>query len=120
MREASSPILHLVHPRPVGWRTLVAPIAQDLGVPLVSYTDWLKALEACAQEGAEEEVDAMRANPALRLLEFFRAQGSADKPEVRLSTEGAERASETLRGLAQLGPADRSRWMAAWRASGFL
>ena len=81
MRNAPGPLshLHLVHPRPVPFRTLVAPIAAALAVPLVPYAAWLRALEAslapqAADADSEHEVDAMRANPALRLLDFFRAQ----------------------------------------------
>ena len=120
MRDATSPVLHLVHPHPVSWRTLIAPIAKDLGVPLVSYPEWFKALEGCVEEGTMEEVDAMRGNPALRLLDFFRAPASGDRPAVLPSTEKAEKVSGTLRNLPPLGEGDSKRWMAAWRASGFL
>ncbi len=130
MRNSTSPILHLVHPRPVSWHTLIAPIAEELRVSLVSYSTWFAALErsAAAPEGsaadAEFDVDAMRANPALRLLEFFRAQTFSPEKEplgaVRLSTENAERASDELARLPELREEMSMSWVKAWRKSGFL
>ncbi|KAI0746343.1 acetyl-CoA synthetase-like protein [Daedaleopsis nitida] len=127
MRRASATVLHLVHPHAATWHELIAPIAQDLRVPLVPYAEWLEALERSAsEEGSADEMEAMRANPALRLLDFFRAQSSVNGKEamgpggVQLSTEKAVRASETLANLPKLGPEDSRRWLAAWRASGFM
>lgn len=125
MRKSSARTLHLVHPRPAAWKVIIVPIAQELDVPLVSYSEWLAALEKFAAEGSADEVDAMRANPALRLLDFFRAQGSArsksgSEQSVRLSTVKAERESEELTRMLELTSDDARRWVAAWRASGFL
>ncbi|RPD56588.1 acetyl-CoA synthetase-like protein [Lentinus tigrinus ALCF2SS1-7] len=126
MRNSTSPILHLVHPRPVSWHALITPIAEELRVPLVPYSTWLSALERSAADGfaANAEVDAMRQNPALRLLEFFRGQTvSAEKEamgDVRLSTENAERASPELARLPRLGGDVSVSWVKAWRKSGFL
>ncbi|RPD79527.1 acetyl-CoA synthetase-like protein [Lentinus tigrinus ALCF2SS1-7] len=126
MRNSTSPILHLVHPRPVSWHALITPIAAELRIPLVPYSTWLSALERSAADGfaANAEVDAMRQNPALRLLEFFRGQTvSAEKEamgDVRLSTENAERASPELAHLAQLGEDISVSWVKAWRKSSFL
>ncbi len=122
MRSSPEPILHLVHPHPALWHDLIAPIAQELGVPLVPYPTWLAALERSNAEGSEG--DAARENPALRLLDFFRsfAQGS-EKPPLglcRLATEKAVDASETLASMPPLGEADIKRWVSAWRTSGFL
>ncbi|KAI0677488.1 acetyl-CoA synthetase-like protein [Trametes maxima] len=119
MRSAPAPILHLVHPRPVSWHTILSPIASALDVPLVPYADWLAALERTARG-----VEAMRENPALRLLEFFRTQSFAEDREPlgfkHLSTEKAEKASEALRALPGLEEEAARRWVAAWRATGFL
>ena len=98
------------------------PIASELGVPLVSYSEWLSKLEECAGEGSADEVDGMRANPALRLLDFFRAQrdGGRSNPIPRLSTTEAEKASQELALMQELSKEDAKRWVAAWRVSGFL
>ncbi|KAM5543844.1 hypothetical protein V8D89_002461, partial [Ganoderma adspersum] len=136
MRNAPGPLshLHLVHPRPVPFRTLVAPIAAALAVPLVPYAAWLRALEASlasrTDSDAEQEVDAMRANPALRLLDFFRTQtaeaegrvpeGKEPMGVVRLATDVGERTSAELARLPPLDAETSMAWVAAWRRSGFL
>lgn len=121
MRSSSESILHLVHPRPVHWHDVINPIAEELRVPLVSYAAWLAALES---SGQGSEGDAVRENPALRLLDFFRSFAqSSEKPPLglwRLATKKAVDASETLAKMPQLEEADVRRWVAAWRASGFL
>ncbi len=46
-------------------------------MPLVPHSQWLTALEKCtSDEGSMDEVDAMRTNPALCLLDLFRAQAA--------------------------------------------
>ncbi|TFK82377.1 acetyl-CoA synthetase-like protein [Polyporus arcularius HHB13444] len=126
MRNSPAPILHLVHPRPVSWHTLIAAIAEELGVPLVPYASWLAALEKSAGElSGERDIDAMRDNPALRLLDFFRYRAEAREGReplgiARLSTENAVAVSETLANMPEISEADARRWVAAWRASGFL
>ena len=54
-------IIHLVHPRPAPWSTLISAIANDLGVPLVEYKKWLSALESHVPSGSSNEVEAMAA-----------------------------------------------------------
>ena len=132
MRNAPGPLsyLHLVHPRPVPFRTLIAPIAAALSVPLVPYATWLRALEASLADDSDSEVDAMRANPALRLLDFFRAQtaeiegrmpeGKEPMGVVQLATNVGERTSAELARIPPLDAETSMAWVAAWRKSGFL
>ena len=68
MRHSVRPVLHLVHPQPTPWRTILLSLAEEIGVPLVPYKTWLAALELHA-----EDEQAICTNPALRLLPFFRA-----------------------------------------------
>ncbi|RPD67101.1 acetyl-CoA synthetase-like protein [Lentinus tigrinus ALCF2SS1-7] len=126
MRDSPAPILHLVHPRPVSWHALIAPIAAELEVPLVPYATWLTALDKSAGESSgEHDVDAMRDNPALRLLDFFRSRGEAREGREplgmpHLATEKARSVSETLTNMSEVSETDAKRWIGAWRASGFL
>ena len=125
MRDSPVQTLHLAHPRPVAWHDLIAPIAKELGVPLVSYDAWLAALEQDAPNKEGERNMAMRTNPALRLMGFFRARprdlnGSEPLGFPSLSSVKAQSVSETLVNLPELGEADALQWVAAWRASGFL
>ncbi|KAM5543040.1 hypothetical protein V8D89_003424 [Ganoderma adspersum] len=128
MRHSSEPIVHLVHPQPVPWHTLLAPIAQELDVPLVPYAQWLVALEGSVERGSAEEVEAMRLNPALRLLSFYKAQtettgGTLEREAMGLvfiATDKAVRVSASLARLPQLDGERAMMWLAAWRKAGFL
>ncbi|KAI0357816.1 acetyl-CoA synthetase-like protein [Trametes cingulata] len=125
MRHSTEPFLHLVHPRRVPWHDLIAPIAQDLGVPLVSYAEWLSALEKSISEGDAAEVELMKANPALRLLSFFKnlKPASPDREPlgiVYLSTEKSTQVSDTLAKLPVLDAERAKGWLAAWKRVGFL
>ncbi|KAJ2984009.1 hypothetical protein NUW54_g10574 [Trametes sanguinea] len=125
MRRSVEPFLHLVHPKPVPWRTVIAPIAEALGVPLVAYDEWVTSLQKSIDgRGTEEEVELMKANPALRLVDLFKGLKTSPEREslgtVYLSTQKSTQVSETLANLPPLD-ADRARtWIAAWRRSGFL
>ncbi|ESK89189.1 hypothetical protein Moror_5196 [Moniliophthora roreri MCA 2997] len=57
----AEPILHLRHPYPVEWNTLMNSLASQLKVTSVSYTEWLRRLE---ESSAKQLV-------ATRLLPFF-------------------------------------------------
>ncbi len=125
MRNSPSPILHLSHPRPVPWRALMAPIAEELRVPLVPFSGWLTSLEKC--DGGTLDVrhlESTRNNPALRLLGLFRTWASTSNPgpvsTMRLSTEKAVDASETLAVLPALDAQMAKGWIAGWRRAGFL
>ncbi|KAH9939795.1 acetyl-CoA synthetase-like protein [Epithele typhae] len=131
MRHSSEPVLHLIHPRPVPYNTLVAPIAAELGVPLVPYAEWLAKLRAsiAAVTGTSAEIETLAANPALRLLPFFEAakvpEGAATAGRepmgiVELSTEKAVQVSKALADLPQMDAARATRWVAAWKKAGFL
>ena len=125
MRSSPSPILHLVHPRAVAWRTVLEPIAEEFHVPLVPFRDWLAALEECNGDPFDAgHADAIRNNPALRLLGLFRSWSSASTPGpvsgLPVSTENAAAASETLRNLPRVDAEMARSWIAAWRRSGFL
>ncbi|PIL34373.1 hypothetical protein GSI_03148 [Ganoderma sinense ZZ0214-1] len=126
MRHSPEPIVHLVHPRPVSWQSLLEPIAKELNVPLVPYTQWLSALESSVEHGSAQEVEVMRLNPALRLLPFYKVQSKAMTPDreamglVFISTDKAVQVSESLARMPQLDGERARMWVAAWRKSGFL
>ena len=115
MRKSSpGSILHLVHPRPVPWRKVITPIAEELEVPIVPFAKWHTALEQFASgKGAGE----LQHNHAVLLLEFF-----TRKPVslLEIDTEKARAQSRTLRSVDELGYETARKWVAGWRASGFL
>lgn len=126
MRYSTEPILHLVHPHPVAWNKIISPIARALDVPLVPYQAWLSALEQSMGEGPTGQVESMKANPALRILAFFKAQGEAMAPNreaMGLAYLSTGKAVKISRSLAELAPLDEERpkmWLAAWKRSGFI
>ncbi|KAM5543039.1 hypothetical protein V8D89_003423 [Ganoderma adspersum] len=128
MRHSLDPIVHLVHPRPVPWNTVVAPIAQELDVPLVPFTEWLSKLESSVEKGSKsaEGVEATRLNPALRFLSLFKMQGGIADGALwvdamgfpMMGTDKAVQVSESLVHLPQLDGERVMMWLAAWRKSG--
>ncbi|KAM5540085.1 hypothetical protein V8D89_006225 [Ganoderma adspersum] len=126
MRYSTEPILHLVHPRPVAWNEMISPIARALDVPLVPYQTWLSMLEGSMDEGSTGQVELMKANPALRILAFFKAQGEArasNREAMGLAYLSTKKAVEVSQSLAELAPLDDEwpkMWLASWRKSGFI
>lgn len=125
MRHSPEPFLHLIHPRPARWHDVMAPIAELFNVPLVPYDQWTSALEKSVDAGSAAEVEAMRQNPALRLLPFFKtAKQAVDGREalgmVTLSVEKATKVSESLVKMPRLDAERAKMWVGAWKRSGFL
>ncbi|KAF4618234.1 hypothetical protein D9613_011556 [Agrocybe pediades] len=130
----SSAILHLTHPRPVAWSKLAAAISRELSVEAVPFIDWFKKLEKAKdsmtkEEEGKDEVDAMRAVPALRLLPFFRTMSSKVQESpyafglACLSNVVAVRLSATLSDPAKSKPLqeeDAVSWLGYWRIAGFI
>ena len=67
MRDSPTQILHLAHPSPIPWNSLIQPTADMLSVPLVYYRDWVSRLERINDDANSGEYPN-----ALRLLDFFR------------------------------------------------
>ena len=127
-RNADVGYLHLAHPRPVPWSAVVEPIAKLLGIPMVSYDEWLAKLVKSG-EGltAEREVEVMRENPALKLLDFFsHIDPTSPNPEAMnvapLDVSEAQRVAPALspENLPQFGSEDAYRWISYWKKIHFL
>ncbi|TFK37077.1 hypothetical protein BDQ12DRAFT_608601 [Crucibulum laeve] len=128
MRQSDSPVLHLVHPNPTSWTSILSHVSSTLEVPLVPYSTWLSVLEA-ADLSSVSGVDPAEENPALRILDFYR---SADKPLPsddaeafgfpRLSTTLAVQNAASLQQctMHQLGCDDVHRWISYWNSVEFL
>jgi len=127
MRCSSAQIVHLAHPRPVLWSTLFEAFSEILNIPLVPFAEWLarleKSREALATASTEEEAKAIRNNPALQLILFFRDVFSKEAMGLpSLSLDEAKKASETLRNenFCPLSVADVELWVSYWRRTGSL
>jgi hypothetical protein len=119
--------LHLAHPRPVSWSSIIGAVSRELDVPLAPYTDWLRALEDSVQDRSKSEVEHMRTNPALRLLSFFKSIPISSAPSGReamgmplMDTTQAQVAAPSLKTLAPLSEAEVMSWLAFWRTTGSL
>lgn len=123
MRNSDEPILHLVNPNPVPWRTFLKPLAQALKVSLVSYDEWLFRLGECLKDTSISEVEHLKRNPALRLLDYYRGLELNDEMEplgvVRLDTAKSVRVAPTLLEMP-LTEERAVHWLASWRSSGFI
>jgi hypothetical protein len=127
----TSGVLHLVHPRPVPWTMVVKHVSERFHVPLVPYTEWLRALENDLSDPSKTEVEHMRENPALRLLPFYQSVGAAVNVQEKhagyeaagipmLDVQNAKAVSPALRDLAPLELADVDRWLGYWKRVGLL
>ncbi|KAF7798266.1 hypothetical protein EIP86_009483 [Pleurotus ostreatoroseus] len=123
LRDCKEPVLHLAHPSPVPWTTVIKPIAADLGVALVSYTIWLAALEDQLSVDDTSSMDKMRVIPALRLLDHFRSHNTGPSKdsmgEVRMDVSKLWHELPDLHIPAITADSAR-RWIEAWRKCGFM
>ncbi len=72
MCDAPNQVLHLAHPNPVTWSTIVNPVSEVLRLALVSYSQWLSMLESDKGCGSvDKAVEIVGLKPALQLQEFF-------------------------------------------------
>ncbi|THV08178.1 acetyl-CoA synthetase-like protein [Dendrothele bispora CBS 962.96] len=107
--------VHLIHPRPARWSSLVRTIASKLNVDVVPFGTWLEKLEEAGKKdkSAEEKISALRILPSYQAmgLELEEAFGMA-----LIRNERAKRLSKTLADpdVPQLGQEDLERWMAYW------
>ena len=123
MRHSTSPTLHLINPKPIPWRSYLSPIAQALNVPLVPWSTWIEKLESDLHDTSISEVEHLKRNPALHLLEMFKHADLRDDFEppglVRLQTEVSVRVAPSLLEV-EIGESVGKDWVEAWRATGFL
>ncbi|KZV95712.1 acetyl-CoA synthetase-like protein [Exidia glandulosa HHB12029] len=120
MRDASG-VLHLVHPRPVPWRTAFDTFSRTLGnVPIVPFSDWMGRLIAYAEANPE----GGREVPAMRLLEYYKGIGPTGFDGMarveNISTVKAQVVSPTLRNMAPMSEVDAEKWIAYWKRAGVL
>ena len=136
MLEISNDTLHIVHPCPVRWSTVIEPIAQQLGVPLVPYDEWFSRLESSANDYESYSKAPNKYGgelSALRLVDFYRLGSSESKERSRSGTEsmglivkvaaqkGAKASPSLTPGVCPpINQEDIERWMEYWRKTKFL
>ena len=129
----AEPVLHVKHPRPTPWNSLISSFAQEFGIPTSSYSDWFAALEESYTALYSSSPDAptiereLRDNPALRLLAFFRSgckhDDNGDLEPIgitKISCTKATKISEALNSAEMLTGDHVRRWIGTWKKSGFI
>lgn len=121
--------VHVMHPKPVPWMSVVEPLARTLQVPVVPYSTWLqKLLDAAA------DLALSKAIPAVYLADFFASLKKETKSKDQnvfsdevfgvhvFTVKHALKASATLGdpALPGLTATDAERWLAYWRQNGML
>ncbi|KAG8866989.1 hypothetical protein FRB97_003602, partial [Tulasnella sp. 331] len=129
-RHSKSQTLHIAHPHPVTWSSVMRSFSAAIRKPLVPFEQWVDTLEESATSGPA----AIRSNPALALLEFFKNMGASFKEEVvrhqddefeaggfhPLSLTKSTGESHQLRSVRSFDDEDVQRWVQYWRNQGFL
>lgn len=106
IRNTSSNIVHIAHPKPVSWRYIFGKVSRTLNVPVVPFSDWLARLEALTTSSRGNETKA------IALLETCRTvDPSAPRFVPRMSSENALRESPTLVAAQPLMDRDIDSWL---------
>ncbi|KAJ3481757.1 hypothetical protein NLI96_g7439 [Meripilus lineatus] len=128
LRKSTATVLHVANPHRVSWDTIFAPLAKTLNLPVIPYIQWLDLLEKSGENlDATSEVEALRTNPALRILEFFRSAKDVKSPKSTeavglplLDTSAAQKDAPSLANITPVGKSDLNLWLAYWKHVGYL
>ncbi|KAF4609928.1 hypothetical protein D9613_010391 [Agrocybe pediades] len=128
MRRTDDRVLHIVHPKPVQWSTIMKSLCETLNVPLVPYMEWFARLESSANDEDESAAASENSRAALRMAHFYRiglTPARARRVWVSLAKVRSEkglRASPSLRSnsVLPLSAQDVNDWAANWKKIGFL
>ncbi|KAI0091717.1 hypothetical protein BDY19DRAFT_904330 [Irpex rosettiformis] len=126
LRNANEPYLHLAHPIPTPFSTILQPMSRELELPIVPFEEWSSSLERSGEAlNASAEVEITRNNPALKLLDFFASEASRSSEDgafgiKTLDITKARRLSHTLNELPELTETDVLGWLKYWRSVGFI
>jgi thioester reductase-like protein len=110
--HAPGGVYHVVNPRAAEWRTVVDGLAAGgLEFDRVPATEWLDKLAASYPDP--------ETNPSYKLLSFWEGRLGA-RPHIEFSVERTAQLSPAIAGCEAVSAGLAARWVAAWRASGFL
>lgn len=110
---------HVVNPNATSWTSLVPSIlglcTKGMEMNTVPFEEWTEVLS----QSAEEVIDAER-NPAVKLLDFYRAAAKAGKGSRMLTSLKAEEASRTLQDVEAVNQEWVRNWMTQWAREGLI
>ncbi|KAI0358347.1 ketoacyl-synt-domain-containing protein, partial [Trametes cingulata] len=127
-------IVHLRHPQPLPWNTMMGYFSKALQLPLLSYPVWLQKLVAEGPSTTDARgTKSKLLHPALALLDHFRAIAHAELRtngynlarennglSVLMGIEESRRLSVELGSMSQLSPSDVEKWVGYWRSVGAI
>lgn len=103
-------VYNILNPQPTPWPSLINTVLSHLhphNVQAIDLSAWIQLLEQIPHD----DVQQLSANPAVKILDFYRACDKArGAAGVKYSTGRAVGASATMRGLM---PVDEE-WMGLW------
>lgn len=118
-RRAGTQMYHVVNPNATSWTSLVPSIlglcTKGMEMNTVPFEEWTEVLS----QSAEEVIDAER-NPAVKLLDFYRAAAKAGKGSRMLTSLKAEEASRTLQDVEAVNQEWVRNWMTQWAREGLI
>ncbi|KAJ8517252.1 hypothetical protein ONZ45_g5549 [Pleurotus djamor] len=110
--STTSPVVNLVHPKPLPVSHLMQVIGRQLRVPLIPYQEWLSRIEAT--DLSRMELDQV---PALKMMDFYQRHGLRD---MKISDMICRELSPSLRSAAEIDDDEIINWVSYWRGSGLL
>ncbi|KAK1227630.1 hypothetical protein PQX77_009360 [Marasmius sp. AFHP31] len=100
-------------------------LGEQLGLPLVRYSEWLNALESAASTTSSSSMrnpsSSSLSNPAISLLHFYRSArppSAADSEAFGFTAMKTNNAVDTvpwLKDLSPIGREDVDKWVEYWR-----
>jgi hypothetical protein len=119
-------VVHIARPNPVKWVDLVQHAANEFNLPLVSWEEWLRALDRTMADESLDQRDQRRLEPAFRLRSFFHDQAhlissrsDTDECEAfalpRLDTTSLQSLTPAIESAESLGQKDVKSWIDYWR-----
>ena len=114
---------HVVHPRHTAWAELLPTISAALNkvvtkrggsqVEVVGYCEWFNRLQATFDADVAD-VEALSANPAVKLLPFFESLLSAEDLTGNLDTSRSTASSRTMQSLGSVSADCLEAWINGW------
>ena len=156
-KAAPPPALNIVNPRNAPWAEIIAFVRrsiikrkalEDDALPIVPFGDWFALVEKKAESPSEEDLvkivswiqsvsgcwianDLCATQPAIKLLEFFRALARGDQairsPGVGIteaagmtnfSTTKIQQVSPTMANMQAIGEVEADAWVGYWISKG--
>ena len=105
---------HAVNPHTASWSELLPTVLnyfKNYNMEVVSLQKWYESLKASANDATPELIEA---NPAIKLLPFFRSMATGDSVMPKFATDRALSESRTLADIPPVQPAWMEKWLRQW------